>query len=150
MPIFLDNYGGSADQLVIMKIVTYNWPGQTWLWYQKGRKLHWYIYIYIYIVAIFNVAIFSLCHLIGHTTYYFLDCVLVLCFFHFPSQSLLPPFYNFNWILVWINTSFFYYLNMNLSLYQNTIYIVMNLNMPTNCWRNKLLWNLSFIPLVSF
>ena len=24
MPIFLDNYGGSADQLVIMIIVTYN------------------------------------------------------------------------------------------------------------------------------
>ena len=42
MPIyFLDNYGGSADQLVILKIiVTYNWPGQTWLWYQKGGKLH--------------------------------------------------------------------------------------------------------------
>ena len=32
MPIyFLDNYGGSADQLVIMIIVTYNGPGQTWL-----------------------------------------------------------------------------------------------------------------------
>ena len=29
MPITLDNYGGSADQLVIK--VTYNRPGQTWL-----------------------------------------------------------------------------------------------------------------------
>ena len=27
----MDNYGGSADQLVIMQIVTYNWTGQTWL-----------------------------------------------------------------------------------------------------------------------
>ena len=24
----MDNYGGSADQLVIMQIVTYNWPAK--------------------------------------------------------------------------------------------------------------------------
>ena len=50
MPILMDNYGGSADQLVIMQIVTYNWgPTADQLWagqlynlalIPKGGNLH--------------------------------------------------------------------------------------------------------------
>ena len=71
----MDNYGGSADQLVIMQTVTYNWPGQTWLWYQKGGKLHklrirrlelanyFYFTFRIYLVSEPSRLILSLCNL---------------------------------------------------------------------------------------
>ena len=53
--------------------------------------------------------LFFLIILIKVDGFFFLIYVLVLCcfFFNIPSESLLFPFYNFGWILVWINTNFF-------------------------------------------
>ena len=89
----------------------------------------------------------------NYCLFVFLICVLVLCFliFHHKDFSLSLSFivlveFWFELIL----TFFLLLIKRNLSLYQNTFFIVMNLNMPTNCLNNKLLQSLPFIPLISF
>ena len=77
-------------------------------------------------------------------------CFGIVCvYFNFSLQSLFSPCnhfgFGFGQYLV-----FFFFLNKYLSLYQNTIYMAKNLNMPTNYLSNKLLKCHSFITLVSF
>ena len=62
-------------------------------------------------------------------------------FYNFSLQSLLSPFYidlvEF-WFRLVLSFFFFFFGNRNLSLYQNTINMVMNLNIPTNYLNNNL------------
>ena len=57
-------------------------------------------------------------------------------FFFFPPQSLPFPFITL--VEIWFGLILSLFGNRNLTLYQNAIYMIINLNMPSNYLSNKL------------